>query len=101
MCEKGVQLGDVTNICLLSACSHAGLVDGGMCCYASMSSVYMISAKFEHYICMVDLLGCAGHLQDAENMIKVIACKPPVAIDGFSGSLQIHYNVEMGECVAK
>jgi hypothetical protein len=61
----------------------------------------MISAKFEHYICMVDLLGCAGHLQDAENMIKVIACKPPVAIDGFSGSLQIHYNVEMGECVAK
>jgi hypothetical protein len=48
----------------------------------------MISAKFEHYICMVDLLGCAGHLQDAENMIKVIAFKPPVAIDGFSGSLQ-------------
>jgi hypothetical protein len=88
MCEKGVQMDDVTNICLLSACSHAGLVDGGMCCYASMSSVYMISAKFKHYICMVDLLGCAGHLQDAENMIKVIACKPPVAIDGFSGSLQ-------------
>jgi pentatricopeptide repeat protein len=88
MCEEGVKLGDVTFICLLSACSHTGLVDGGMCCYASMRSVYMISAKLEHYICMVDLLGCAGHLQDAENMIKVIACKPPVAIDRFSGCLQ-------------
>jgi len=53
-----------------------------------MSSVYMISAKLEHYICMVDLLGCAGHLQDMENMIKVIACNPPVAIDGFYGYLQ-------------
>jgi len=42
MCEEDVQLGDVTFIFLLSACSHAGLVDGGMCCYASMSSVYMI-----------------------------------------------------------
>ncbi len=35
MCE-GVQPDDITFICLLSACSHAGLVDEGMHCYASM-----------------------------------------------------------------
>ncbi len=35
-------------------CSHAGLVDEGLCCYSSMSTVYMISAKLEHYTCMVE-----------------------------------------------
>jgi hypothetical protein len=35
---------------LLSACSHASLVDEGMCCYASsMVTDCMISAKLEHY----------------------------------------------------
>ncbi len=55
MCEEGVQPDDITFVCLLSACSHAGLVDEGMRCYASMSTVYMILAKLEHYTCMIDL----------------------------------------------
>jgi len=62
MCEEVVQPDDITFICLLSACSHAGLVDEGRYCYASMVTDYMVSAKLEHYTCMVDLLGCAGHL---------------------------------------
>jgi pentatricopeptide repeat protein len=69
MCEEGVQPNDITFICLLSACSHAGLVDEGMRFYASMVIDYMISAKFECYTCIVDLLGCADHLQEAENMV--------------------------------
>jgi pentatricopeptide repeat protein len=69
MCEEGVQPDDVTFICLLSAYSHAGLVGEGMHCYASMVTDYMISVKLEHYTCMVDLLGLAGHLQEAENMV--------------------------------
>jgi hypothetical protein len=28
--------------------------------------------KLEHYTCMVELVGHAGHLQEAENMVKVI-----------------------------
>jgi pentatricopeptide repeat protein len=49
MCEEGVQPNDITFVCLLSACSHAGLVDEGMCCYASMITEYMISGKLVHY----------------------------------------------------
>jgi pentatricopeptide repeat protein len=45
MCEEGVEPDDITFVCLLSACGHAGLVDEGMCCYASMITDYMISAK--------------------------------------------------------
>jgi pentatricopeptide repeat protein len=56
MCEEGVQPNDITVICLLSACSHAGLVDEGMCFYAAMVTDYMISPKFEHYTCMLTFL---------------------------------------------
>ncbi|KAH8913174.1 hypothetical protein BDL97_U03100 [Sphagnum fallax] len=38
--------------------------------FAMHGQVYRIPAKLEHYTCMVDLLGRAGHLQEAENMIQ-------------------------------
>jgi hypothetical protein len=33
VCEEGVVQDDVTFVCILSACSHAGLVDEGMHLY--------------------------------------------------------------------
>ncbi len=102
MCEEGVQPDDVTFVCLLSACSHAGLVDEGMHCFAIMSTVYGISTKLEHYTCMVDLLGRAGHLQKAENMVMAMPCKPHVAAwMALLSACRIHGNVEMAERVAK
>jgi pentatricopeptide repeat protein len=102
MCEEGVQPDDITFVCLLSACSHADLVDEGMRCYASMTTVYMVSAKLEHYTCMVDLLGRAGYLQEAENMIKTMPHKQHVNVwKALLGACRIHGNVEMGERVAK
>jgi pentatricopeptide repeat protein len=102
MDEEGVQPNEITFVCLLSACSHAGLVDEGMCCYASMSKVHMISPKLEHYTCMVDLLGCAGHLQEAENMTTMMPGKPYVAAHkALLGACTIHGNMEMGEHIAK
>ncbi|KAH8944738.1 hypothetical protein BDL97_12G000400 [Sphagnum fallax] len=84
------------------ACSHAGLVDEGMCLYASMIRDYMIPAKLEHYTCMVDLLGRAGHLQEAENMIMAMPCKPQAASwRALLGACRIHGNVGMAERVAK
>jgi pentatricopeptide repeat protein len=80
MCEEGVQPDDVTLVCVLSACNHAGLVVEGLCYYLSMSIIYKISAKLEHYTCMVNLLGHAGHLQEAENMIKVMPCNPNMVV---------------------
>jgi pentatricopeptide repeat protein len=97
MCE-GVQPDDITFVCLLSACSHAGLVDEGMCIFASMTTVYMVFAKLEHYTCMVNLLGCAGHLQETENMIKAMPHKPHVK--ALLSTSSIHGNVRMGEHVA-
>jgi len=102
MCEEGVHPGDVTFVCLLSACSHAGFVDEGLHFYALMTTVYRIPAKLEHCTCMVDLLGRAGHLQEAENIIQGMPCKPDAAVwITLLGACRIHGNLEMGERVAK
>jgi pentatricopeptide repeat protein len=45
MCEEGVQPDDITFVCLLSACSHADLVDEAMFLYDSMIRDYFISFK--------------------------------------------------------
>jgi len=69
-------------------------------CYASMITDCMISA--EHYTCMVDLLGHAGHQLEAENFINAMPCKPHAAMwKTLLGACIIHGNVEMGERVAK
>ncbi|CAK9202979.1 unnamed protein product [Sphagnum troendelagicum] len=102
MHEEGVQPDDTTFVCLLSACSHSGLVDEGLRFYSSMSTVYMISANLQHYTCMVDLLGRAGRLHEAENMVLAMPYKPQVAAwRALLGACRIHGNVEMGERVAK
>ncbi len=56
ICEEGVQPDNITFVCLLRAYSHAGLVDEGMHCYASMVTDYMISAKLELYTCVLAVL---------------------------------------------
>jgi len=51
---------------------------------------------------MANLLGHAGHLQEAENMVKAMPFKPDVAAwMTFLSTCKIHGNVEMTECVAK
>ncbi|XP_073002287.1 pentatricopeptide repeat-containing protein At2g44880 [Typha latifolia] len=59
----------VTMIGVLSACSHAGLVDEGKRWFREME-LLKIDRKIEHYGCMVDLLGRSGHLDEAEQLIE-------------------------------
>ncbi len=76
MCEEGVEMGLVTFVSLLSTCSHAGLVVEGLVYFDSMSLVHNVSPTVEHYACMVDLFGRAGHLHEAEEVIKTMSCEP-------------------------
>jgi pentatricopeptide repeat protein len=98
MCEEGVSIDNVTCISILSACSHAGLVDEGLHYFECMSSVHHISTTVEHYACIIDLLGRAGRLDEAEDLIKIMPCKPTASIwRALLGASQIHHNMEMGE----
>lgn len=78
MLTHGAPLDDVTFIGLLSACSHAGLVNQGLMLFKAMDCVYGISPHMKHYACIVDMFGRAGLLEEAERFIKDM----PVEADG-------------------
>ncbi|KAL2937304.1 hypothetical protein RDABS01_020753 [Bienertia sinuspersici] len=70
MLQTGLKPDAVTFVGVLSACSHAGLVDLGYHYFNSMSQKFGISHTKQHYGCMIDLLCRAGRLIEAENMIN-------------------------------
>ncbi|KAF2283195.1 hypothetical protein GH714_043525 [Hevea brasiliensis] len=74
MIKEGIKPDYITFIGLLFACSHAGLVDQGKKYFMSMTKQYGIKPGIEHYNCMVDLLGRAGLLEEAENLIENADC---------------------------
>lgn len=63
---------DVTFVSLLSACSHAGLVDQGFLHFKSMREEHSILPTLQHYDCMVELLGHAGFLKEAVDLLDSI-----------------------------
>ncbi|KAH6554703.1 hypothetical protein KP509_22G048100 [Ceratopteris richardii] len=71
-CE-GIIPDPITFVCILNACSHAGLVDEGQLYFKIMSELFGIPPDIEHFICMVDLFGRAGHLVKA----MAITCGMP------------------------
>ncbi|RHN78434.1 putative tetratricopeptide-like helical domain-containing protein [Medicago truncatula] len=80
--EDRVKPNEVTFIAILSACSHVGLVELGRDYFTSMRSRYGIEPKIEHYGCMIDLLGRAGHLQEAKEMVLRMPFEANAAIWG-------------------
>lgn len=93
---------DVTFVGLLLACTHGGLVVQGRQLFKWMSEKYRINAKLEHYGCMVDLLGRAGELQEAYDLIKSMPMKPDSVVWGaLLGACNIYGNVEIGEIAAE
>ncbi|CAN6208432.1 unnamed protein product [Urochloa humidicola] len=59
-----------TFLSVLYACSHGGLVDEGRKVFRVMTNEYKITPGIEHCTCMVDLLGRAGKLKEAFELIS-------------------------------
>ncbi|KAL9232333.1 hypothetical protein vseg_007457 [Gypsophila vaccaria] len=78
----GIRPNDITFIGILSACSHVGLVELGRSYFNSMSSKYGITPKIQHYGCIIDLLGRAGCLHEAEDLVREMPFNANAAIWG-------------------
>ncbi|XP_024542906.1 pentatricopeptide repeat-containing protein At2g39620-like [Selaginella moellendorffii] len=63
--EAGLEMNGITLISVLTACSHAGLVEEGKLYLAKL-----VNPSVEHYNCMVDVLGRANHLEEALSLVK-------------------------------
>ncbi|XP_021623595.1 pentatricopeptide repeat-containing protein At5g06540 [Manihot esculenta] len=93
---------EITFVGILNACAHKGLVDEGLKILESMEKFCDIEPKMEHYGCVVDLLGRAGLLAEAEDFIFSMPVEPNAAVWGaLLGACRIHGNAELGERVGK
>ncbi|KAI5057120.1 hypothetical protein GOP47_0027814 [Adiantum capillus-veneris] len=76
-----VELDAITFIGALSACNYGGLVGEGLYCFHRMQhQLCMIMPSSQHYACLVDLLGRAGHLKDTVDLLQRIPCHPTAAM---------------------
>ncbi|XP_022727809.1 pentatricopeptide repeat-containing protein At5g48910 [Durio zibethinus] len=100
--REGVTPSDVVYIGVLSACSHAGLVEEGRLFFNHMVNVVGFEPRLEHYGCMIDLLGRAGQLKEAEEFILNMPITPDDVIwKALLGACKMHGNIEMGDRVAR
>ncbi|KAF7809454.1 pentatricopeptide repeat-containing protein [Senna tora] len=102
MLEQGLAPDDVVYVGVLSACSHAGLVNEGLKYFNLMQSEHGIEPTVQHYSCMVDLLGRGGMLREAYDLIKSMPIKPNhVVWRSLLSACKVHLNIELGEIAAE
>ncbi|XP_042501599.1 putative pentatricopeptide repeat-containing protein At3g15130 [Macadamia integrifolia] len=98
MTIKGLKPDSVTLLGCLSACSHGGLVDEGLLVFKSMIDVHCVKPRMEHYACVVDILGRAGRLKEAEAFIENMEIKSDALVwEALLGACRIHGETELGE----
>ncbi|GMH15066.1 hypothetical protein Nepgr_016907 [Nepenthes gracilis] len=96
MSEEGIHPDRITFIGVLTACSHAGLLEEGRKIYESINS-----PTVDHYACMVDLLGRVGELDEAVRLVERMPVEPHAGVYGsLLSASRIHKNVEIGEFAA-
>jgi pentatricopeptide repeat protein len=88
----------VTFTGVLTACSHAGLTDEGLRYYDAMKAEYSIAPRMEHYGCVVDLLGRAGRLDEAMQVVATMPMRPnEVVLGALLAGCRMHGDVGMAE----
>lgn len=98
MLRAGVRPNEVTFIGILSACSHAGLVEIGLHHFRSITATYNLTAKIEHYGCVVDMFARAGMLDEAQEFISSMPIEPDEFIWGsLLGACKNYSEVDVGE----
>ncbi|XP_050370497.1 pentatricopeptide repeat-containing protein At5g59600-like [Argentina anserina] len=86
---------------VLTACCHARMIELGKSLFSLMQEEHGIVPRLEHYACMVDLLGRAGDLTEAYDMIKAVPMEPDLFVWGaLLGASRNYGNIELAEIAA-
>ncbi|XXG45180.1 hypothetical protein AAC387_Pa02g0332 [Persea americana] len=101
MKSTGINPDEIVFLAVLTACSHAGLVDQGLLVFNSMW-FHSVKPTVKHYACMVDLFGRAGRLEEALKFIESMPIEPDFVIWGaLFCACRAHKNIEMAELASK
>jgi pentatricopeptide repeat protein len=97
-CE-GLSPNDVIYSSILSACSHSGEVEEGYSYFNSMKLDHGISPSYELTNCMVDLLGRAGRLNEAEKLLQanLSSLSDSMAWTSLLTACRTYGNLELGK----
>lgn len=102
MKEAGVEPDGVTFVGVLTACSHVGLVEEGWHYFEIMRNDYGLEVTVNHYACMVDILGRAGHIEEAEALINAAPVLSKASLwRTLLGACSKHGNLEVGNRIAE
>ncbi|KAM5575223.1 pentatricopeptide repeat-containing protein [Rosa sericea] len=72
----GVRPNQVTFVSVLSACSHAGMVNKALGYFESMKKDYRIKPVMDHYACLIDMFVRLGRLDEAFGLVKKMDFEP-------------------------
>ncbi|KAF5191505.1 Pentatricopeptide repeat-containing protein [Thalictrum thalictroides] len=98
MKDAKVKPNEITFMGLLTACTHAGLIERGCAFFRSMKTDYNIVPKVQHCACIVDLYCRSGLLQEAYTFITKMETEPNVVIWGILlSACRINLNVDLAE----
>ncbi|XP_044978078.1 pentatricopeptide repeat-containing protein At3g29230-like [Hordeum vulgare subsp. vulgare] len=96
--SEGAPMDDLSVLAVLTACTHAGLVSEGLQIFHRMKKDFGIDPKVEHYGALVDLLGRAGHLNQARHAIETMPMEPTPELWGsLLAACRSHRCVELAE----
>ncbi|EFJ16636.1 hypothetical protein SELMODRAFT_116290 [Selaginella moellendorffii] len=100
--QEGVKVDDVVFLSILSGCDHSGLLEEGCKYFVSMIDDYGISPRLEHYNCIIDVLGRAGHLDLAEKLVDRLPSRSDSKVwMTLLAACRMHGNPERGKRAAR
>ncbi|CAA6655137.1 unnamed protein product [Spirodela intermedia] len=98
MQQSRVSPNAVAFINVLSACSHAGLVEEGERLLGEMLPAYGVEPQMEHYAAMVDILARAGRFEAAVDLVRGLPVPPGAPVWGaLLGACATHGKTALGE----
>ncbi|KAK6941643.1 E motif [Dillenia turbinata] len=99
--REGIKPDSITFLALLTACGRKGMVDMGLEIFDKMVKDHLIEPSQEHYSCIVDMLGRAGRLKEAEEFVNRIPSGPGLSmLQSLLGACKIYGNEDMAKRVS-
>ncbi|XP_071726913.1 pentatricopeptide repeat-containing protein At3g29230-like [Rutidosis leptorrhynchoides] len=92
----------VTFVALLAALNHTGLVDEGKFYFQSMQETYGITPNVDHVSCIVDLLGRARKVKEAEEYMERYSFEHDPVVHGcLLSACRVHSDLVIGKRTAE
>ncbi|XP_020966675.1 pentatricopeptide repeat-containing protein At5g04780 isoform X3 [Arachis ipaensis] len=102
MQQRGLLPDEVSYVSVLNACSHIGLYKEGEKYFELMVREHNLSPNALHYSCMIDILGRAGLVHNAYDLIQRMPFEATASMWGsLLASCRNYGNIEFAEIAAK